>query len=168
MEDETESSASGIEDIIPGENQMVARRVTQELTHGGDIVDDVAAILYAAEKGMPDVAEFKHDFLCAYCVTFESAMEIVKSGPIELLTTFDILATITEYPAWKKMEAGEAQKDGCYCRDGDACYPDGAGYERCIPSGIIWSRWDIGKYISSHAGYVFEYNPGDSEISPII
>ncbi|GBF66772.1 hypothetical protein TMEN_9493 [Trichophyton mentagrophytes] len=111
MEDATESSTSGIKDIIPGENQMVAKRVTHELTHGGDIVDDVAAILYAEEKGMPDVAEFKHDFLCAYCVTFESAMEIVKSGPIELLTTFDILATITGYPAWKKMEAGEAQKD---------------------------------------------------------
>ncbi|EFQ97098.1 hypothetical protein MGYG_00141 [Nannizzia gypsea CBS 118893] len=112
MEYEPESSAYETEideEIIPSEDQKVVKKVTHEIMHGGDIVDDVAAILYAEEKGVYDFPAFKADTARTYGITFDSAMEIVKSGPIELLTTFDILASVREYPAWRNRGARECK-----------------------------------------------------------
>ncbi|KAF3490782.1 uncharacterized protein GIQ15_00299 [Arthroderma uncinatum] len=80
-------------------------KLRHELTHGGDIVDDIEAIRYAEARGLEAVSEFKDNFAKAYNISFDAAVEAVRSSPIELLTTFNALASVRVYPRWQEDDA---------------------------------------------------------------
>ncbi|KAM5508499.1 hypothetical protein McanMca71_000469 [Microsporum canis] len=100
-DDEVEFDDEG----ISAADQIMIKQARHELTHGGDIVDDVEAIQYAEQLDMEQVPEFKSDFANAYGLSFDLAMHIVEISPIELLNTFNIFASVREYPRWQKSEA---------------------------------------------------------------
>ncbi|KAK2829837.1 hypothetical protein FQN49_007208 [Arthroderma sp. PD_2] len=105
MQDDEDGDESQYDDEEISEDEATANRVIHELTHGGDIVDDIEAIQYAENKGLEALSEFKADFAKAYNISFNAAVEVVKTSPIELLTTFNALASVREYPRWQKDEA---------------------------------------------------------------
>ncbi|KAK2746495.1 hypothetical protein FQN57_003121 [Myotisia sp. PD_48] len=79
----------------------LARRVEHEITHGGNVVDDLHAIHYAELTGMEAVTEFKVEFEKMYGVSTECAADMVEESPVELIVTFNALATIQTYPRWQ-------------------------------------------------------------------
>lgn len=74
------------------------------VSHGGDILGDIDAILYVEKHGLPYVAEYKEDFPKAYGIEFDEALDKLPSFPQkEVIEAFNILASVRELYTWKAL-----------------------------------------------------------------
>jgi hypothetical protein len=97
----------------PDERARGIVRVGNKVAHGGDIVADIEAILSCEKKGLPHVKEYKETFGLMYEVGFDEAMKNISPAgtqlyPVELVQTYDIIATAKALNHWKGSSQGRA------------------------------------------------------------